>query len=82
MATDTLHDADIETRTINTIRFLAADAVQRAESGHPGTPMALAPVAYTLWTRHLRHSPEPGRIGTGLSCLQATPRCFCTASSI
>ena len=61
MATDTLHDADIETRTINTIRFLAADAVQRAESGHPGTPMALAPVAYTLWTRHLRHSPEhPG----------------------
>ncbi len=58
MTTDTLHDADLETRTINTIRFLAADAVERAESGHPGTPMGLAPVAYVLWTRHLRHSPE------------------------
>lgn len=58
MAQDVLHSVDIETRAINTIRFLSADAVQRAESGHPGTPMALAPVAYVLWTRHLRHSPE------------------------
>jgi len=57
--------SDIETRTINTIRFLSADAVQRAESGHPGTPMALAPVAYVLWRDHLRHNPQdpewPGR---------------------
>jgi len=58
MATDTLLDTELDTRTINTIRFLSADAVQRAESGHPGTPMALAPVAYVLWTRHLRHSPS------------------------
>ena len=42
---------------INTIRTLAMDAVQQANSGHPGTPMALAPVAYTLWDRFLRHNP-------------------------
>jgi transketolase len=61
MATDTLSGTELETRAINTIRFLSADAVQRAGSGHPGTPMALAPVAYTLWRRHLRHSPQhPG----------------------
>ena len=58
MAEDTLHSADVHTQTINTIRFLSADAVQQAESGHPGAPMGLAPVAYTLWRRHLRHSPE------------------------
>ncbi|WP_103027883.1 transketolase [Salinibacter altiplanensis] len=65
MATDLLEETDIETQTINTIRFLSADAVQRAESGHPGTPMGLAPVAYVLWKRHLRHNPSdpewPGR---------------------
>ncbi|NIP73306.1 MAG: transketolase [Gammaproteobacteria bacterium] len=43
--------------SIQTIRTLAMDAVQRAESGHPGTPMALAPAGYVLWTRFLRHSP-------------------------
>jgi transketolase len=43
--------------SINTIRVLAMDAVEQANSGHPGTPMALAPVAYLLWTRHLRHNP-------------------------
>ncbi len=58
MAHDLLEDTDIDTQTINAIRFLSADAVQRAESGHPGAPMGLAPVAYTLWTRHLRHSPK------------------------
>ncbi len=42
---------------INTIRGLAMDAVQAANSGHPGTPMALAPVAYVLWQKLLRHSP-------------------------
>ena len=65
MATDLLEETDIETQTINAIRFLSADAVQQAESGHPGTPMGLAPVAYVLWTRHLRHNPHdpdwPGR---------------------
>ena len=43
---------------INTIRTLSMDAVQQAESGHPGTPMALAPVIYTLWQRFLRFDPE------------------------
>ncbi|MFS2156196.1 transketolase [Pseudomonas sp. Pseusp122] len=43
---------------INTIRTLAMDAVQKANSGHPGTPMALAPVGYTVWNRFLRYHPE------------------------
>ncbi len=42
---------------INTIRTLAMDAVQQADSGHPGTPMALAPLAYVLWQQHLRYNP-------------------------
>src|SRR6202008_3651075 len=46
---------------INAIRVLAMDAVQKADSGHPGTPMALAPLAYVLWTQHLRYNPaDPG----------------------
>lgn len=49
---------DLQTRAINTIRFLAADAVQEANSGHPGLPMGAAAMAYTLWTRHLRHNPH------------------------
>ena len=50
-----------EKLAIDTIRVLAMDAVQAARSGHPGTPMALAPVGYVLWTRHLRHNPrDPG----------------------
>ncbi|HEX9840500.1 MAG TPA: transketolase [Anaerolineales bacterium] len=56
---------DLEVRAINTIRFLAADAVQQANSGHPGLPMGAAPMAFALWTRHLRHNPHnpkwPGR---------------------
>ena len=43
---------------IDTVRTLSMDAVQAAESGHPGTPMALAPLAYALYTRHLRHDPS------------------------
>ncbi len=43
---------------INTIRFLAVDAVEQAKSGHPGMPMGAAPMAYVLWTRHLRHNPR------------------------
>jgi len=51
----------IETLSIDTIRTLAMDAVQQAGSGHPGTAMALAPVAYSLWMRHMRYSPrDPG----------------------
>lgn len=48
---------DLQTRAINTIRFLAADAVQQANSGHPGLPMGAAAMAFALWTRHLRHNP-------------------------
>jgi len=43
---------------VNTIRTLSMDAVQQANSGHPGTPMAMAPVVYTLWNRVLRFDPE------------------------
>ena len=50
-------DADLELRCINTIRFLAADAVQKANSGHPGLPMGAAAPAHALFTRHLRFDP-------------------------
>jgi transketolase len=49
--------ASLADLSINTVRTLSMDAVQKADSGHPGTPMALAPLAYVLWTRHLRHNP-------------------------
>lgn len=48
----------IEEKCIDTIRCLAMDAVQKANSGHPGTPMALAPAAFVLWTKHLRYNPR------------------------
>jgi transketolase len=67
---------DIDTICINTIRTLAMDAVQKANSGHPGTPMALAPVAYTLWQSVLRYDPAdpnwPGRDRFVLSCGHAS----------
>ena len=47
-----------DTQCINTLRTLAMDAVQKANSGHPGTPMGLAPVGYTVWSRFLRYHPE------------------------
>src|SRR4030095_13922134 len=43
---------------INTIRTLSIDAVQQAKSGHPGTPMALAPLVYTIWNRVMRFDPQ------------------------
>ncbi len=57
MADQTQPQGDIDTLCINTIRTLSIDAIQKANSGHPGTPMALAPVAYTLWQRFLRFDP-------------------------
>ncbi len=48
----------LQSRAINTLRFLSADAVQKANSGHPGLPMGAAAMAYTIWTRHLRHNPR------------------------
>ncbi len=53
--------ADLQTRAINTLRFLSADAVQQANSGHPGLPMGAAAIAFTIWTRHLRHNPRNPR---------------------
>ncbi len=49
---------DLQNRAINTIRFLSADAVQKANSGHPGLPMGCAAIAYTLWMRHLKVNPN------------------------
>lgn len=50
-------DKTLQNLCINTIRFLSADGVQQANSGHPGLPMGTAPMAFTVWTRHLRHNP-------------------------
>ncbi len=51
-------NTDVEQLSIDTIRTLSMDAVQQANAGHPGTAMALAPLAYLLFTRYLRHSPS------------------------
>ncbi len=70
--TETSATTNVELLTINTIRTLSMDAVQKANSGHPGTPMALAPVAYSLWHDILRYDPEnpdwPNRDRFVLSC--------------
>lgn len=50
--------SDFDLKCINTIRMLAADGVQKADSGHPGLPMGAAPMAYVLWTRYLKHNPR------------------------
>ncbi len=64
IARETAAQRDKSTRDeicINTIRTLAMDAVQKAHSGHPGTPMGLAPVAYTLWQQFLERAAHWGR---------------------
>lgn len=48
----------VEQKTINTIRTLAAEAIQSANSGHPGLPLGSAPMAYTLWAKHMNHNPK------------------------
>lgn len=50
--------SELQYKAINTLRFLSADGVQKANSGHPGLPMGAAAMAYTIWTRHLRHNPR------------------------
>src|SRR6267378_3526596 len=55
---NTITTPDLDQLCINTIRTLALDAVQKAESGHPGLPLGAAPMAYVLWTRFLRHNPK------------------------
>ncbi len=57
-APDLLPDTKLDQLCINTIRTLSIDAVQQAKSGHPGTPMALAPLVYTIWNRVLRFDPQ------------------------
>ena len=71
---------DLQTLAINTIRTLAMDAVQKANSGHPGLPMGAAPMAYALWMRHLRHNPRTrtGPTATALSSAPGMARCCCT----
>lgn len=60
-----MNQTNLQDRAINTLRFLSADAVQQANSGHPGLPMGAAAMAFTIWTRFLRHNPAnpcwPGR---------------------
>ncbi len=69
-------DHSVDQLCIDTIRTLSMDAVQKANSGHPGTPMALAPVAYTLWQDFLRFDPRdpawPNRDRFVLSCGHAS----------
>jgi transketolase len=69
-------DTSVELLAINTIRTLSMDAVQKANSGHPGTPMALAPVTYQLWQHNLRYDPSqplwPNRDRFVLSCGHAS----------
>ncbi len=68
--------SDLDLLSINTVRTLSMDAVQKANSGHPGTPMALAPLAYSLFTRHMKHDPSnpdwPDRDRFVLSCGHAS----------
>jgi transketolase len=58
MPTTTATATDIQTLSIDTVRILSADAVQKANSGHPGTPMATAPMGFVLWTKHMRYNPK------------------------
>jgi transketolase len=73
---ETVEKNALALRAINTIRFLSVDAVQKAKSGHPGTPMGLAPVSYLLWTKYLRYNPAnpdwTGRDRFVLSCGHAS----------
>jgi len=52
-----MNQDELQLKAVNTLRFLSADMVQKANSGHPGLPMGAAAMAYTIWTRHLRHNP-------------------------
>jgi transketolase len=53
-----MSDPTLDQLSISTIRTLSIDAVQQANSGHPGTPMALAPLVYTIWNRVIRFDPQ------------------------
>ncbi|MHC4229520.1 MAG: hypothetical protein ACYSW0_18980, partial [Planctomycetota bacterium] len=49
--------SELDELCIQTIRFLSMEAVQKANSGHPGMPMGMAPAAYMLWTKYMKHNP-------------------------
>ena len=72
-----LHPSD----PTNALRFLSIDAVQKANSGHPGMPMGMAEIATSLWSNHLKHNPQTlnGLIEIGLCCQTDMARCFYTA---
>src|SRR5260370_19069418 len=53
-----VNESELDQLSINCIRTLSIDAVQQAKSGHPGTPMALAPLVYTIWNRVMRFDPK------------------------
>lgn len=53
-----LSPAELDGRCVNTLRFLSIDAIEKAKSGHPGLPLGVAPMAYVLWTRFLKHNPS------------------------
>src|SRR5437764_987071 len=76
MADQDPQTVDVDQLAINTIRFLAVDMVEAAQSGHPGAPLGQAPMAYLLWTRFLRHNPDnpdwPNRDRFVLSCGHAS----------
>ncbi len=78
--------SEIDQLAINTIRFLSIDAVQKANSGHPGAPMGMAPAVYVLWDRFLKHNPNPktpdGSTGTASYCQPGMPLCCYTACCI
>ena len=64
--------SNLETKTINTIRALSADMIEKANSGHPGLPLGFAPVAYTVWANHMKHNPaNPDWIGRDRFVLSA-----------
>jgi hypothetical protein len=72
---------DLELLCVNTIRTLSIDAVQRANSRHPGLPLGAAAMAFVLWTRFLKHNPQGpcGPIVTDLYSLRVMAPCCCTA---
>ena len=70
------HDPKLVSQAVHTIQMLSIDGVEKANSGHPGTPMALAAIAFEIWTRHLRYDPKdpawPDRDRFVLSCGHAS----------
>src|SRR5688500_20078482 len=70
---------ELDQLCINTIRFLSADAVQKANSGHPGLPLGAAPMSYVLWNRFLRFNPkDPNRSEEHTSELQSPCNLVCS----